>query len=137
MTDPDALEARARQHVEQLPAETALGNADLVGQRQQVVEHVGVHEGLREVHEEVARREGEAFGPARVGGEPPPQVGLERARPVAGSVPPTPRQAGPRPACRIIAPSSAPSPSRQRAARASRSMSAMKGWSRSASRIAA
>ncbi|MGY5884259.1 hypothetical protein [Modestobacter lacusdianchii] len=31
MTEPDDLEARARQHVEQLPAETALGNADPAG----------------------------------------------------------------------------------------------------------
>ena len=32
MTEPDDdLRARARQHVEQLPAETALGNADPAG----------------------------------------------------------------------------------------------------------
>jgi hypothetical protein len=32
MTSPDDdLEARAKQHVEQLPAETALGNADPAG----------------------------------------------------------------------------------------------------------
>ena len=45
---PDDLRGRARQHVEQLPAETALGNADPAGGVQddpQVLDQAGREEG--------------------------------------------------------------------------------------------
>jgi hypothetical protein len=48
----DDLRERARQHVEQMPAETALGNADPAG---------GVDEDPK-IYEQAAREEGEQRG---------------------------------------------------------------------------
>ena len=57
----------------------ALGDADLVGQREQRGQHVVVEQRLRQVDVQVARGEGQPLDPARVVGEPAAQVGLEAA----------------------------------------------------------